>query len=240
MVLSMIHTTYFIRWTALAVLFLLAFDARLLSAQDAQAESSAKEKLLASPEWKQIDSDFQSWLARQAIYRPADIEQINANLAAQIQAMPASEVQAFIGDWQARLKVLKGGEFQDAQDWLGQNLSVMADGFRRRTLKDAGLNDLANMSAVELEDAFMRIRVNRLSTQQRQATFDQSRQQQVQGAQQTNAAARQAQQQSRPSGERRFATHESPYRPPKFNPPPPPRRQFFVTPGGRVMFTLPY
>ncbi len=143
-----------------------------------------------------MNDEFQKWLASQAIYTPADVQRITANLKAQIQAMPANELQGFLDDWQAKLKVLNGKDFQDAQQWLGEYLSVLTDGFRRQTLKDLGLTDVANMSAGQLEDAIVRIRANRLTTQQRRAAFDQSRQQMVQMVQQSNAATQQALQQS--------------------------------------------
>ncbi len=202
------------------------------------SDAATKAKILASKEWKQAYDEFQKWLTTQAIYTPADVERIKANLAAQIQALPASELQGFLDDWQARLKVLNGQDFQDAQQWLGEYLSVVTDGFRRRTLQDLGLKDVANMTAAQLEDAIIAIRADRLSRQQQRAAFDQNREQMVQRVQQNRAAAQQRLDQ-RSSSAAQFATHESPYRPPRYNPPPP-RRQFFVDGDGRVGFLLPY
>ena len=159
------------------------------------SESAAKEKIFASPQWKQVYDEFQKWLASQAIYTPADVERIKKNLLAQMQSMSAGDLQGFLDDWQAKLKVLNGKDFQDAQQWLGEYLSVLNDGFRRQTLRDLGLSDVANMTAGQLEEAIIRIRANRLSTQQRQAAFDQRRQQMVGMVQQSNAATQQAQQQ---------------------------------------------
>lgn len=234
------HTIFRTLWMTMALAFAAICWPPAAHAQSAAAEASAKEKLLASQEWKQIYADFQAWLGRQAIYRKEDIARINANLAAQIEAMPAGEVQGFIDQWQARVELLKGKEFQDVQDWLGQNLSLMADGFRRRNLKEAGLEDLSKLSAAELEDAFLRIRAARLNGRQRHASVDRLSQDRVASARQARTAAEQARQAARPSTQPGFATHTSPYRPPKFNPPPPERRQFFVTPGGRIIFDLPF
>jgi hypothetical protein len=153
--------------------------------------------------------------------------------------MPASELQGFLDDWQARLKVLNGQDFQEAQQWLGEMMSVMVDGFRRQTLKDLGLTDVANMSAAQLEDAIIRVRADRLSRQANRAAFELQRQQMSQTIQQMNAAAQIAQQQ-RNNTAARFATHQSPYRPPRFDPPPPRRQQFFVDGNGRIGFLLPY
>ena len=204
------------------------------------SESATKAKIIASAEWKQAYNDFQKWLASQIIYTPAEIEQINANLAAQIQAMPASELQDFLRDRQAKLQVLNGKEFQDAQQWLGEYLSVLADGFRLQTLRNIGLTDFSNMTADQLEDAFMRVRAHRLSMLQQRAAFDQNRQQMVQMVQQSNAASRQAQEQRGPRTAAQFGTNQSPYRPPILNPLPPARRPFFVDSNGRIGYFLPF
>ena len=201
------------------------------------SEAAAKEQILASPAWNQAYDEFQNWLASQAIYTPADVARIKANLLAQIQSMSASELQGFLNDWQAKLKVLNGKDFQDAQQWLGEYLSVLADGFRRRTLSDFGLADFPNMTAGQLEDAFIRARTRRLALQQNRAAFDLNRQRMVQTAQQNNAAAQQARQQR---GGAQFATNQSPYRPLRFDPPPQRRPQFFIDGFGRIGFGLPY
>src|SRR5690348_14997915 len=78
------------------------------------SEATAKEILLASPIWKEMYNEFQKWLASQAIYTPADIKRINANLAAQLRSMPVSELEGFLNDWQAKLDVLQGRDFQEA------------------------------------------------------------------------------------------------------------------------------
>ncbi len=151
--------------------------------------------------------------------------------------MPASELQGFLDDWQAKLRVLNGRDSQDAQQWLGQYLSVLADGIRRRTLSEMGLADLPNMTASQLEDAFIRVRARRLSLQQSRAAFDQNRQQRVQMAQQNNAAMQQARLQR---GAAQFGTNQGPYRPSRFDPPPLQRGpQFFVNGDGRIGFVLP-
>jgi len=203
------------------------------------SDEAAKAKIMASPQWRQANEEFQKWLATQAIYTPDDIARIKAKQLAQIQAMPASELQGFLDDWQARLKVLNGQDFQEAQQWLGQMLSVMADGFRRQTLKDLGLTDVANMSAGQLEDAVIRIRADRLSRQASHVAFELQRHQMVQTIQQANAATQQAQMQ-RTSTAAQFGTNQSPYRPLRFDPPPPRRQQFFVDGNGRIGFLLPY
>jgi hypothetical protein len=204
------------------------------------SDTDLKKRIITSPEWKQAYDEFQRWLGLQVIYTPTEVERIKANLATQIQVLSASELQGFLDDWQARLRVLNGRDFQEAQQWLGEFLMVVADGFRRQTLADWGLVDVSNMTARQLEDAITRIRAERLSSQQRRATFDQHRQQMVQRVQQNNGSTQQNLQQ-RNSVAAQFDTHRSPYRPATSNPPAPaPRRQFFVDGNGRIGFTLPF
>ena len=131
-----------------------------------------REKIMASAAWKQVDSEFQKWLSQQTIYTPAEINRINQKLATQIRAMPTSELQGFIDDWQAKLKVLLGKDFQEAQNWLGQYMVNMADGYQRNYLKRLGLSDIPNLSAAQLEAAITRIRADRLAVIQAQADFD--------------------------------------------------------------------
>ena len=204
------------------------------------SDAAIKSRILASPEWQQAYDEFQKWLASQVLYTPTDVARIKANLAAQIQVLPASELQGFLDDWQARLRVLNGKDFQEAQQWLGEFFLVVADGFRRQTLRDLGLVDVSNMTASQLEDAILRIRADRLSRQQQRVDFEQNRDRIVQRVQQNQASTQQNLQQ-RNSVAAQFGTNQSPYRPPTPSPPaPPPRRQFFVDGNGRIGFTLPF
>ena len=198
-------------------------------------DAAMKEKILNSSAWKQAYDEFQKWLASQAIFTPADIERIKASLSVQIQQMPASELQGFLDDWQAKLKVLNGRDSQDALLWLGEYLSVLADGVRRQSLIDFGLADFPKLTASQLESALTKVRARRLRLQQQTAAFDQNRQQMVQRAQQMNAELQSRQ----PSTAARFGTNRSPYQPPRFDPPRPPRRQMFVDGNGQIVFALP-
>jgi hypothetical protein len=211
----------------------------LATADPSTSEAAAKKAILGSQQWNQVYDEFQRWLSNQAIYTPDDVERIKANLSAQIRVASASELQDVVDDWQAKLRVLNGRDFQEAQQWLGEYLSVFVDGIRRQRLQQLGLTNVENMSAAQLEDAVLRIRAHRLNAMQRRAAFDQSREQRVLSAQQNNAARQLGQQQAR-TGAGQFMTNASPDRPEKFNPPPAPRRQFFMGPDGRLMYSLPY
>jgi len=207
---------------------------------DNQADKAQREKIMSSDAWKQVDTEFQKWLSQQTIYTPAEINRINQKLAAQIRAMPTSDLQGFLDDWQAKLKVLLGKDFQEAQNWLGQYMVNMADGYQRNYLKRLGLSDIPNMTAAQLEAAITRIRADRLAVAQAQADFDSARNQQVQSVLRANAQTQQPTSGISSYGGPGFNTMQSPYRPPKFNPPPRPQVPFYVNGEGRIGYMLPF
>ncbi len=212
-----------------------------LVAQTGSADAAAKAKIMASDAWKQMADEYQKWLNSQAIYTPDDINRMNAKLAAQMQAMPASEMQDFLNDWLAKLKVLNGKDFQDAQQWLGEYMSALSDGYRAKTLKDMGLTDVANMTADQLQGAIEKIRADRLSIQRNQVAFNRIRQQQVHAIQQANAATQQAQQQAAEQLRSAQNTVRSPYRPTGlYNPPPMYQPPYYVDGSGHVGYLLPF
>jgi multidrug efflux pump subunit AcrB len=205
-----------------------------------KSDAALRAKIMTSDAWKQVDSEFQKWLSQQTIYTPAEVNRINQKLAAQIRSMPTSDLQGFLDDWQAKLKVLLGKNFQEAQNWLGQYMVNMADGYQRNYLKRMGLSDIANLSAAQLEAAITRIRADRLAIIQSQSAFDSQRNQQVQAVMQSNAAAQQQPASTGSYGSPGFNTLQSPYHPPKFNPPPTPQMPFYMTGDGRIGYALPF
>ena len=209
------------------------------------AVDAQKAKILASDAWKQVISEYQKWVSSQAIYTPDDVKRMNAKISAAIASMSASDLQEYLDDWQAKLKVLNGQNFQEAEAWLGAYLEPCTDGYRAKTLKQLGLSDVSNMSANQLEDAIVRIRADRLAKEQSNAAFQQSRIAQVRMLQQDYTASQQAVQQASGAGINYgygpgFNTLQSPYHPPKFNPPPQPRMHFYVNGQGQIGYLLPF
>jgi len=208
------------------------------------AMDAEKSKILASDAWKQVMSEYQKWVSSQAIYTTDDVKRMNAKISAAVQSMSASDLQEYLDDWQAKLKVLNGQNFQEAQAWLGAYLEPCTDGYRAKTLKQLGLTDVAKMSAAQLEDAIVKIRADRLSREASQAAFEQSRAAQTHMLQQDFAASQQAVQQASAGVNYGygpgFNTMQSPYHPPKFNPPPQPRMHFYVNGQGQIGYLLPF
>lgn len=213
-------------------------------AKAAPAMDAEKAKILASDGWKQVISEYEKWVTSQAIYTTDDVKRMNAKISAAVQSMSASDLQEYLDDWQAKLKVLNGQNFQEAQAWLGAYLEPCTDGYRAKTLKQLGLTDVAKMSAAQLEDAIVKIRADRLSKEASQAAFEQSRAAQTRMLQQDFSASQQAVQQASAGVNYGygpgFNTMQSPYHPPKFNPPPQPRMHFYVNGQGQIGYLLPF
>lgn len=222
----------FIRLVAVAVMAAGCLTAYQLAAQQptppapaaptaksaaAGSDSAAREKIMASDEWKQVYAGYQKWLSTQPVYSPNQIKKINAKLDAQIRNTPTSELQGFLNDWQAKLKILNGKDFQEAQDWLGAYMTNMADGYKRNYLHSMGLSDIPSLSAKQLESAITEIRANQASIVQDQASFDQVRQNTVQTVEQNMAATQQADQNASMSdGGGEYGGYQSPYSPMMF------------------------
>jgi hypothetical protein len=201
----------------------------------APSDAAARAKIAASDAWKQVEMEYQKWLSHQTIYTPSQIKRINDQLSHQFDTMPISELQGYLDDWQAKLKVLNGKDFQEAQNWLGAYISNMAQGYRRNYLHSMGLTDIPNMSAAQLETAITNIRADRMSIIQKQAAFESNQQQMVQTVQQDIAASQKAQQQFNSNVGAGFNTFQSPYRPPKYDPPPNPQMQWIMGSDGQLM-----
>jgi hypothetical protein len=121
------------------------------------------------------------------VYTPKQAEQLKARLAAQVRTMSAEELQAFLNEWDAKLKVALGKDASEARVWLGMNLSVMADGYRQEFLKKLGLTDASNMTAQQVEDAVIRVGAKRLALRQQNAAFERSRDAMVESYRKFNA-----------------------------------------------------
>ncbi len=211
---------------------------------DAGSDSARRAAILMSDRWRKVELEFQQWLSVQVVYTPRQVEEIKAKLAAEVQSMSPAELEQFLDQWDAKLKILLGKDADEARNWLGEYMSVMADGYRKHFLASLGLTDVTKMSAAQVEEAVDRVRMQRMSIRQQQAAFNQNREQQVQAAEKANAQARQmAQQQATAAMNRtpKFNMFQSHYSPrPQDSYIPTSRPQMYVNPYGRVGFLLPW
>jgi len=171
-------------------------------AADSAAEDLArKAEIMNSTRWRRAIFELGEWLSSQQIYTPDQVHAIKADFNRRVAGMSSYELEYLLDDLDAKFKVMDTPEARDARAWVGQYLAAMSDQKRAETLKD--VPDVVKMSAGQLEQEIRTIEAERSRLQQRQAAFDQSRQQMVQLAEdsrkETAAASAAAMAQARAS-----------------------------------------
>lgn len=199
-------------WICTGVLMALA-----AATMAADADAAKKAQILGSERWKKVAQEFDQWLAMQVVYTPEQAEQVKAKLAAQIRAMSAAELEEFLNQWDAKLKVLLGKNAAEARQWLGQNLQVMADGYRKQFLQQLGITDISKMTAAQIEEAIERMRAQRMALVQQREVFDYSRQQKVRMAQEMEEASSAARRDAGQNQAAQYGTFQSQYSPRRYD-----------------------
>jgi hypothetical protein len=181
------------------------------------SEAAQKAEIMSSERWKRVEKEFAQWLSVQVIYTPAQVEAFKTKLKAEIQNMSASELQQFLDQWDAKLQILLGRDTAQAREWLGQYLSVIADGYRPTFLKKLGITDVSNLSASQIEDELNRLRAERLAFQQQRSAFNLAREEHVQMAEQFHNQQREILKQSGTGQAAEYGTFQSPMSPRQYN-----------------------
>ena len=149
-----------------------------------------KMEIMNSPRWRRAIFELGEWLSSQQIYTPQEVHNIKADFNKRVAGMSSYELDYLLDDLDAKFKILDTAEAKDARQWVGQYLSVMSDQKRAEVLKD--VPDVVTMSSSQLQQEIDKIEQQRSTLQQRQAAFNESRQQLVeraQSARQQTAAA---------------------------------------------------
>jgi hypothetical protein len=131
--------------------------------------------------------------------------------------MSVRDLERFMIDWDEKLEVLQGKDAAEAREWLGQNLSMMADGYRRQFLQQLGIGDVSTMTAAQIEEKLLDLRAERLGFEQERANFNVGRQNAAQRAQQFHADQRVVLQQSGASQAAGMGTYQTQYGPRQYN-----------------------
>src|SRR5689334_11042701 len=76
-------------------------------------EDAAREKIFASDRWKKVEAEYSKWLSSQAIYTPDQVNRMGEKMIREMKTMPPEELEGFLDEWDAKLKVLLGKDFQD-------------------------------------------------------------------------------------------------------------------------------
>ena len=138
----------------LALLFSLGVTSPALS-EDAPGEKSldqmSKQEILSSARWQRAEQALEDWLSVQNLYTPAEIDQLEARCTARVDAMNLEQLRKYLRDMEARLDVLLSPEVQQARDWVGSYMAVLAAPHREKLQQQ--LPDVANMTAPQIEQA---------------------------------------------------------------------------------------
>jgi len=174
---------------------------RTMPSQATPEDAARKVEIMSGERWRRAIFELGEWLSSQQIYSPQEVRRIKADFNRRVAGMSSYELEYLLDDLDAKFKVLETPEARDAKAWLGQYLSAMSDQRRAEALRD--VPDVVTMTSSQLEQEINRIEQKRVSLQQRQQAFDQSRDVLVQQAatnrQQTAAAAAAAMAQTRSS-----------------------------------------
>jgi hypothetical protein len=183
----------------------------------ATSTPTARDIILDSSRWREMQKEFHEWLSLQVVYTPQQVAEIKARLNAEIDKMSAAELQQFLDQWEAKIKILLGKDAAEAREWLGQFLSVAADGYRKQVFERLGITNVASMSASQIEDAIHNIRAKEMHLRQERSVFDQGRSLQAQSASQFQADQRAAMERAGQSQAPKFGSYQTPMAPKQFD-----------------------
>ncbi|MFM8414469.1 MAG: hypothetical protein ACKOCX_07065 [Planctomycetota bacterium] len=176
-----------------------AGDAAAKPSAAAADDVARKAEIMASERWRRAIFELGEWLSAQQIYSPQEVNRIKADFNRRVAGMSSYELEYLLEDLDAKFKIMETPEAKDAKAWIGQYLAAMSDRKRAEVLRD--MPDVVTMTSGQLQQEINRIEQKRMSLQQRQQAFDQSRDLLVQQAaanrQQTAAAAAAAMAQTR-------------------------------------------
>lgn len=127
-------------------------------------DAARKASLMAGERWRRATFEFDQWLARQPVYTPAQVRKIRADLATRIETMSSFELEYLLDTLEGKLAVLESPAAEDAREWLGRYLAVMADRKRQEVLGE--VPNVLDMSASELEAAVRRVEAKRTAVEQ--------------------------------------------------------------------------
>lgn len=175
------YITEILRWgrLALAASFCAAnlgagASARAQSEPRADDEAAAQhDDILESPDWQETMKAWEEWSTVQKLYDQQQINNMEQELIAKVRQMSPEEQAAFHDDLRAKLHILMGAEARDARRWLSDTLAVASKKYASKIR--AGLPDVANLSAEELQTELDQFEQRRSQKQHNAAEFEQAR-----------------------------------------------------------------
>ncbi len=140
-------------------------------------ESAAQQEIFNSPAWAAAVDGFNEWLSVQITYPQDQVPQLKAEFKARIDKMSASQLQSFLTDMQQKLAILNGPDAMEARAWAERRLNLYTAARAAEFRKT--LPDVARMTAAQVEQALVELRLHRASVASEQQKFSQFRDQQV-------------------------------------------------------------
>lgn len=133
--------------------------------------------ILQTDAWRTIMHDFDEWASVQQIYDPEQIAKYRDQLIQKASSLKGNELQDFLDDLSAKLKILASEEARKARQWLAETLAVASDSYAKKV--KAGLPDVSNLTASQLQEQLDEFQGRRAQTQASAAEFKRAREQQV-------------------------------------------------------------
>jgi hypothetical protein len=203
-------------------------------AAESDSRAAERNEILESERWRRANRELDEWLTVQQVYRPEELAAIKQQLRERVAHMSPQELERFLDDMEARLRVLKSPEAEDARMWLKQFMAVA-----RNPEQQLGRSrpDVLNMSAAQIRQEIAWLEQHRARRQQSQAAFDQSRAAQSRIALDAQAARREARQPtSRSDWPANTPRTRSPYSPRRDVLPSAPSPVYMIGPWGAPYF----
>ncbi|HEV3003798.1 MAG TPA: hypothetical protein VGX78_05025 [Pirellulales bacterium] len=149
--------------------------------EEKSGDAAARDEILQSPEWNETMRAWNHWLAVQKIYDKQQVKKMKQQLDDKVKGLSADELADFHNDLRAKIHVLMSAEALDARHWLSETLAVASQKYAKKVR--AGLPDVANLSAQELQDELDRFEERRSQTQQGEVALQQARRNRVKAVQ---------------------------------------------------------
>jgi len=151
---------------------------------------AAKKQILDSAAWQQAMYGFNQWLSVQVVYDKDQIPKLKAQLKDKVNKMSASQLRFFLEDLQQKLVLFGSKQAIEDRAWAEDYLTHYTAAAREKFRKT--LPDVANMTAVQLQQALYDLHQRRAGEAATQNAFEQEQAQQVAAIRQKNLITEEA------------------------------------------------
>jgi hypothetical protein len=156
-------------------------------------EERARQQILQSDRWQDMQFEFGQWLTDQSLYDDEQVQETVTRMRRGVSRMNPAQLTRFLSDMEGRLDVLTSPAAREAQVYFAKKFQVASAAYAKRIRQD--LPDLVTASPAQLEQKLMVHAQRRNAAQQSQTSFNEARQAGVQMNQAQRQAATNARQQ---------------------------------------------